>query len=286
DDHRIFGNVGWTQQARSHDLVLLKFDKNIKLHVGIAHHENSNITNNIYNGPDAYKNMQFLWLNNTWDQAALSLLLLNNGAPVLLTPDNEKSRYSQTIGGRFTYRSDVANLAANLYGQTGKHSSDKNIRAINFLAEAVFTNKITLGYEYLSGNSYDKTDKVYAFEPFYGTNHKFNGYMDYFYVGNHINSYGLHDGYVKYFYTKDKIRLDGDLHYFASAGLIAPEAKRYLGTELDITFSWSIKQNASLSGGWSMMFAGESLELLKGGNRNTEHHWGYIMLTVTPAFIQ
>ena len=36
-----------------------------------------------------------------------------------------------------------------------------------------------------------------AFTPFYGTNHKFNGFMDYFHVGNHANSVGLIDIYTK-----------------------------------------------------------------------------------------
>lgn len=286
DDHRIFGNVGWTQQARSHDLALLKIERSFKLHLGIAHHENSNITNNIYNGPDAYKNMQFLWFNKTWEKSALSLLLLNNGVPVLIAPDEEKSRYSQTIGGRITHSLDALNLAANLYGQTGKHNSGKNIHALNFLAEAALPNNITIGFEYLSGNSHDKTDKVYAFEPFYGTNHKFNGYMDYFYVGNHINSYGLHNGYIKYFFTKNKVKLDADIHYFATAGLISPQAKRYLGTELDLTCSWAIQPYASITGGWSVMFASENMEALRSGDRKQLPYWGYIMLTVTPAFIQ
>ena len=33
-----------------------------------------------------------------------------------------------------------------------------------------------------------------SFTPFYGTNHKFNGHMDYFYVGNHIGNVGLREG--------------------------------------------------------------------------------------------
>lgn len=286
DDHRIFGNVGWVQQARSHDLVLLKFDNEYKLHLGIAHHENSNITNNIYNGPDAYKNMQFIWFNSTWDNAGLSLLILNNGVPVLLSVNEEDTRYSQTLGGRFVYKLDGISLAANLYGQTGEHRSGANIRAWNFLAEAAMSNGFTAGYEYLSGNSYDKTDRVYAFEPFYGTNHKFNGYMDYFYVGNHINSIGLHDGYLKYSHAMDKFRFDADLHYFASAGKIAPEAGRYLGTELDLGVSHAISPMANISAGWSVIFAGENLERLRGGDHTAGQHWGYIMLSVTPAFIR
>ena len=57
DDHRIFGNVGWAQQTRSHDVALFKLEKDFKLHFGIAHHESGNITNNLYNGLDSYKNL-------------------------------------------------------------------------------------------------------------------------------------------------------------------------------------------------------------------------------------
>lgn len=286
DDHRIFGNVGWVQQARSHDLVLFKFDNEYKLHLGIAHHENPDITNNIYNGPDAYKNMQFAWFNTSWENAGLSLLLLNNGVPFFISAIEEKTRYSQTFGGRFVFNQDGVSLAANLYGQTGEHQSGKNIRAWNFLAETSLLNGFTAGYEFLSGNSYDKTDRVYAFNPFYGTNHKFNGFMDYFYVGNHINSAGLHDGYLKYSHVMNKFRYDADLHYFASAGKIAPEAGKYLGTELDLSISHTINPMANISAGWSVMFAGENLELLRGGDHAAGQHWGYIMLTVTPAFIR
>ena len=57
---------------------------------------------------------------------------------------------------------------------------------------------IGLGYEYISGQSKTDTTKAYndvnhAFNPIFGTNHKFNGYMDYYYVSNHTNNVGLQD---------------------------------------------------------------------------------------------
>jgi hypothetical protein len=162
----------------------------------------------------------------------------------------------------------------------------QKISALNFLFEVSLKNGISAGFEHLSGNSYDKNDKNYAFTPFYGTNHKFNGFMDYFYVGNHINSVGLNDVYLKYSYKKDKFGFDGHLHYFASAGKISADAKNYLGTEVDLGISYAVQPNALLSAGWSVMFAGESLELLKGGDHTAGQHWGYIMLSVTPTFIQ
>jgi len=285
DDQRIFGNVGWVQQGRSHDVALLKFKKAINLHFGIAHHENSDITNNIYQGPDAYKDLQFLWANKSWKTNSLSLLILNNGVPVM-EDSAEVNKYSQTMGGRYSHKFDKWSLATNFYYQTGKHKNGKNISAINFLVEASHKTGFTAGYEYLSGNAYNKTDKVYAFTPLYGTNHKFNGFMDYFYVGNHINSVGLNDVYLKYMWTKKKFSINADLHYFASAGMIKEDADKYLGTELDLTFSYKVHDIAALSAGWSSMFAGESMELLKGGDSSASNYWAYIMLAVTPTFLK
>jgi hypothetical protein len=286
DDHRIFGNVGWAQQARSHDLALLKYENGVKLHIGVAHHENNNITNNIYDGPDAYKDLQFAWFNNTWGKTSLSLLFLNNGVPVNEI-DGQVSKYSQTLGGRISTGFDGFSLASNLYYQTGKHASGKDISALNFLLEASTDIGFTGGYEYLSGNSYDKNDKVYAFNPLYGTNHKFNGFMDYFYVGNHINSVGLNNLYVKYKLSEKKFGLNIDVHYFASAGKIAADVNKYLGTEVDLTLSYKVHEMASLSAGWSTMFATESMEWAKsGGDHTVGNHWAYIMLSVTPVFIK
>ena len=285
DDQRIFGNVGWTQQGRTHDVALLKYRKNFTLHFGIAHHENNDITNNLYDGPDAYKDLQFLWFNKTWKTNSISLLALNNGVPVM-EDLAQVSKYSQTLGGRFTRKFEKWSVAANLYYQTGKHSNGKEIRALNFLAEATLKRGITVGYEYLSGNSYDKNDKVYAFTPFYGTNHKFNGFMDYFYVSNHINSVGLNDAYLKYGWSKKKFSVNADLHYFASAGKINTDAGKYLGTELDLTFGYKLHEIATLNAGWSSMFASENMELLKGGDSSASNYWAYIMLTVTPVFIK
>lgn len=283
DDSRIFGNVGWAQQARSHDVAVFKYEKDIKLHFGIAHHENDTITNSDYNGPDAYKDLQYVWFNNKWENAGLSLLFLNNGVPVDENGE-QKTKYSQTIGGRFTTALKPVKLATNLYYQGGKHSSGKDISALNFLLEASMSN-FTLGYEFLSGSDYDEED-FKSFTPFYGTNHKFNGFMDYFYVGNHGGSVGLNDVYLKWKYAKNKFGFNAHLHYFSAAAEIAADTDKYLGTELDLSASWAVKPMAKFSFGFSTMFAGESMELLKGGDADASQYWGYIMLSVTPDFIK
>uniref|UniRef100_UPI0032169518 alginate export family protein n=1 Tax=uncultured Draconibacterium sp. TaxID=1573823 RepID=UPI0032169518 len=283
DDHRIFGNVGWAHQARSHDLALFKYETDFKLHFGIAHNENNNLTNSNYDGPDAYKDLQFIWFNNKWENAGLSLLFLNNGVPVI--EDNEqKTKYSQTLGGRLTSTVESVKLASNLYYQTGKHASGKDISALNFLLEASLTS-FTLGYEHLSGTAYNEND-FKSFTPFYGTNHKFNGFMDYFYVGNHVGSVGLNDVYLKYKYTKNKLGLDAHLHYFGAAAEIADNTDKYLGTELDLAASWTVNPMAKLSVGLSTLFADDSMEIIKRGDSSATQTWAYLMLSVTPDFIK
>jgi hypothetical protein len=287
DDHRILGNVGWAHQARSHDLMLFKFEDEFRVHLGIAHHENSDITNNFYTGPDAYKDLQFLWFNRAWDNTGFSLLFLNNGVPYFESAQNQVTRYSQTIGGRIVHSLENLVLASNLYYQTGKNLENIDISALNFLIEASYQNRFTAGYEYLSGRSYDRDDKIYAFNPLYGTNHKFNGFMDYFYVGNHLNNVGLNNVYIKTGFQRERLAAEAWLHYFASAGKVNADAGRYLGTELDLGVSWAVQPAATISAGWSIMVASENMELVKGrGDHTVGQHWGYIMLTVTPTFIQ
>lgn len=284
DDHRIFGNVGWAHQARSHDLAILKYQRDVDLHVGIAHNENSNPANNLFDGADAYKDLQYAWFNKQWDKGSLSLLVLNNGIPEN-TPDGQEVNYSQTIGGHATYPLGNFKLAANAYLQTGKTATGGDLSAYNLLLEATCPRGITWGYERLSGTGYDDA-KNKSFNPLYGTNHKFNGFMDYFYVGNHFNSVGLNDIYAKYNYSKDKLSLNAHLHYFSAAAEINADASNYLGTELDLGAGWKISPEAQISCGLSWLFAGESMEIIKGGDQSASHYWSWLMLSVTPNFIK
>lgn len=54
------------------------------------------------------------------------------------------------------------------------------------------------GADYVSGESMvdGGTDGTKAFNPLYGTHHKFYGLMDYFYVGNPHGNVGLLDQYL------------------------------------------------------------------------------------------
>ncbi|MDO9615998.1 MAG: hypothetical protein Q7J86_15935 [Bacteroidota bacterium] len=288
DDHRILGNVAWAQQARSHDVALFKYAKKVNVHLGIAHHENTNRKDNIYDGPDAYKNLQFLWINQKTAGLSWSLLFLNNGKPVTEGIE-QKSKYSQTFGTHLEIPMDKLAFSGNFYFQTGEDGARKSLNAYNLMAEATYKSsektQWQLGYEILSGTDYDIEEKNASFTPLYGTNHKFNGFMDYFYVGNHLSSVGLADAFAKFATSKNKTTFNADLHFFASTAKISETADNYLGTEIDLSLTQTINPATKITFGYSQMFGSESLEILKGGSKGTTNNWAYLMISVTPKFI-
>lgn len=288
DDQRILGSVGWAQQGRSHDVALFKYTQKLNVHFGIAHHENTNRKNNFYDGPDAYKDLQFLWINRKTEKFNVSLLFLNNGKPVMIGTE-QKSKYSLTFGTHLEIPMEKLSFAGNLYFQKGNDGLTKSLNAYNLMAEATYQleekSQFQVGYEILSGSDYNQTVKKNSFTPLYGTNHKFNGFMDYFYVGNHLNNVGLSNAYLKFVTTKNKTTFNADLHFFASSAKISATADNYLGTELDLTLTHTLNPATKIALGYSQMFGTDSLELLKGGSKGAFNNWAYLMITVTPKFL-
>lgn len=288
DDSRILGNVGWAQQARSHDVALFKYTRDFNLHVGIGHNENNERTNNYYGGPDAYKNLQFIWFNNNAENLTYSILLLNNGiaGPVPANGSDQDVFYSQTIGGRIQGNIDNINIAGNLYYQTGKDAVDRDLSAFEIALEAnteLDGIEVSGRYELLSGTEPGETDNN-SFTPLYGTNHKFNGFMDYFYVGNHINSVGLHNLQLTGFIPFGKSMLRGDIHYFASHKEF--DDGNFLGIELDLGITIPVNNAVTFSAGYSQMLPSSRLALLKGvNNKGSLHNWAYLMLSFSPDFL-
>ena len=125
-----------------------------------------------------------------------------------------------------------------------------------------------------------------SFTPLFGTNHGFNGFMDYFYVGNHKNTVGLKDFYGKLTYEKNKFQFAVAPHVFYSAAQIfnanGDQEKSDLGTEIDLNCVYKMDENITITGGFSKMFGTTSLELLKGGNKDNDNTWAYIMVSFHP----
>lgn len=291
DDHRIFGSVGWAQQARSHDAFIFKYLPNNKnrLDVGFALNADTQTNvDNLYSNAAGYKTFQYAWYHGDFDKFGLSFLLLNTGIEYEDVNTKQTIDYVQTIGPRLTYKKDKFKANAAMYYQTGK-TVDTDVNALYYAANLGYklndNFNFSLGYEYLSGKDQDDTDaEINNFAPMFGTNHKFNGWMDYFYVG-FGNPTGLRDISATLAYKKDKFSMKLVPHFFSTAGDVFDTDGKMdanLGTEIDFTLGYKIAKDIKLSAGYSQMFATDTMEIIKGGDKDENNSWAWIMFTFKP----
>lgn len=296
DDQRFLGNVGWAQQGRSHDAALLKFEPEyLKLHLGAAYNQDTEaLTGNLLT-TQTYKSLQYVWLHKDWQQLSASFLFLNNGLQYIDETDDSKNdtRYSQTAGVHLNAKVSHFKFASNLYYQFGKDVANNDLEAYLLSAEAEYmalpSLNFALGGELQSGNDYGMPQggKNQAFNPLYGTNHKFNGFMDYYYVGNHINNVGLTDlyGKVKYAFNK-KSNIAAAVHQFFTAAKVEDGVSKDLGIELDLVTSHRLTEFASLQAGYSHYFASEGIKIVKNNFDDNTNNWAWVMITIDPNLIK
>jgi hypothetical protein len=272
-------------------IAKLKISENGKLDIGYSlNNDSEQLVNSLYTNVAGYKTFQYAWYHTRINNLGISLLALNNGVEYLNTISDEKLSYSQTIGGRATYKKGDVSFNIATYFQTG--AILENAISANYFGGNIYYKfsdnfNFGIGVEYLSGKDMnDTSSKVKSFNPLYGTNHKFNGLMDYFYVGNHINSVGLLDLNATLGYSKDRFSAKLIPHIFSSAADIysaGEKVKNSLGTEVDLVLGYKIAKNVQLNGGYSKMFGTSSLEVLKGGNSSTNNSWAWLMVTFKPS---
>lgn len=293
DNQRIFGAIDWLQQGQSFDAILVSYKKEKnQLDLGFA--LNATGENNVetpYLVP-TYKNLQYAWYHTEFKKINASLLFLNTGYESLVTemPLDLRVDYLQTFG---TYLNSKGNKwDANLwaYGQTGKskgNSVSAYDLAINFNYAVTQKFKAGVGYEFLSGKSQEETSSnVKSFLPLFGTNHAFNGFMDYFYVGNYKNSVGLQDAFLKLNYNVEKWDFNLIPHLFFAGNTILDANNQkmdsYYGAEIDFTLGYKLNKYIAATGGYSQMFGTDTLQQVKGGDVDHTNNWAWIMINVDP----
>ncbi|WP_405384762.1 alginate export family protein [Maribacter sp. LLG6340-A2] len=302
DDQRIFGGLDWAQQGRNHDAGLLKYKKDkFMLDIGLAFSQDfDNPTGfqsvgTAYNtsGFFTYKTMQYVYAKQQWDKFSGSFLALNNGFQNFDTDGAADGISSlQTIGTHLGYKAGSFSANANIFLQTGERQNEVKVGGAYLLGLELgykASDKVALGIgtEVISGNKADTTDKTEAFFPLYGTNHKFNGFMDYFYVGNHANSVGLFDIHAsaKFSLGKQSSLLVKVLNFSGEQEL--PSGEKSLGTEVDLVFAKKFK-GYGLAIGYSQMFAADGMYELKGITEDlaaSSQNWAWVQLTIKPQFL-
>ena len=301
DDERLLGGLDWNVAGRYHDALKLGYtNKNNEIHAILAYNQNDEKTagGTYYNSSigQPYKNMQTVWYHYKADKIPFgaSLLFMNLGLETgnQLTQDSH-TRYLQTMGTYLTYKNSGWNLDGAFYYQTGKNKDAESVSAFMASATAAYAFNKTWGmvvsFDYLSGNE-EGSSKFKAFDPLYGTHHKFYGSMDYFYASAFNKGFapGLIDGRLgARFRASAKVDMELNYHYFATATEVdfKEDLKKSLGSEVDYQINWSVMKDVKLSAGYSFMLGTKTMDAVKGGNHKSWQDWGWVSVNINPRVL-
>lgn len=298
DDERILGGLDWNVAGRYHDAMKLGYQNELnKLHFIFAFNQNDERTiGGTYYLPGAqpYKTMQTLWYEHTFSKTfRATFLFMNLGIEADTAKHFYGTKNMQTLGTNLYYQQNSWTVGGTFYYQFGTSKTDRDVSAFMWAVNAGYQIdprwKISIGSDYLSGAGDDPKGKYNAFDPLYGTHHKFYGAMDYFYASSFqdgINP-GLWDNQLSVaFKPSAKINLSLAYHYFSITGEVydkkGDKASRGLGSELDFQVDWQIMKDVKLSAGYSTMLAGKTMELVKGGSSSSWQDWGWLSLNINP----
>jgi hypothetical protein len=299
DNQRFLGGLEWAQQGRRHDALLFineNAEKRTKLHVGLAFNADKDKPEfaylqapaaNFYSVGGNYKSLQYAWYNKSFadKKGSLSLLALNAATQ---NADSTASN-KQTFGIIPRIKAGKVALAADVYYQTGKVGNN-NVSAFLAGANATFQTKatpLTVGFEYISGkDDNDTSSDITNFSPDYGTNHAFNGLMDYFFVGPANGSVGVIDLYLKTKFKVGKAALLLHGHQFMTGSKQLDgegnELGKSMGFELDAVYVRKLAPAVTLHVGASALIGSETLTTIRPGNESF-NQWAWTMITFKPT---
>ena len=312
DDQRIFGADDWSMTGYSHDGLKLGFERaGHKVHLFGAYNQDvSNIDQGgtrFSGGIQPYKSLASLWYHYDIPKTGIgaSLLFVNMGLEdnMVYIGEEPKTCFQQLAGTFLSWNPKHFGLEASYYHQWGKSNGGIPLNAWMASATAMATPSehwsFRAGYDYLSGEEdfpipgegdigLVRHEIVRGFNSLYGSNHKFYGAMDFFYVSTYVNGFtpGLQNLYAGVSWTPVKpLSADAAYHFFSTA-VPVQDAKQALGHEVELQLTWTIIPSVSLSAGYSFMQGTETMSILKRSTHNNRLHWGWLMLNVTPTFFK
>jgi hypothetical protein len=312
DDQRLLGNLDWLQQGRRHDAALLKYEADgYVLHLGAAFNQNKELqAGTIYNntppgnytastnGGSMYKSMAFLYAGKKLKNGSASFLFLNDvfssyhNDPVTAAKTYDSTTWSRaTTGLYFTNAFNKLAITASAYYQFGHNATGQKISGelLSLAAQYAFSKKFSAGAgvdDYSGGTSGTTSN---AFDPLYGTPHKFAGLIDYFYAASGFGKNGLVDYYFKSKYkASDKFTLVADLHQFNSASEVSGFSAKNLGQEIDLVGSYALTKQIGFEAGYARYFTTPLLtspSVKNVPNAKPQANWAYLMINVKPEFL-
>lgn len=307
DDQRLLGNLDWLQQGRRHDAALLKYEaKGYSFHLAAAFNQNRELqSGTIYNntppgnyaattnGGSMYKSMAFLYAGKKLKSGNASFLFLKDvfssfhSDPVTLAKRYDSSTWGRvTTGFYYTKSFKKILLTASAYYQAGHNAVGQKVSAELLSLAGQYTLSKTFnaggGVDYYSGGTRGTASR--AFDPLYGTPHKFGGLMDYFYVASGFGQNGLIDYYLKGKYkATEKLSFSADVHQFTSAASVSGHDSKNLGQEVDLTGTYSLTKLIGFEAGYGRYFTTALLTSPAVKNvpdAKPQADWAYLMIHV------
>jgi hypothetical protein len=209
----------------------------------------------------------------------------------------------QTFGGNIFYKKEKVDFTGTYYYQTGNnaHKNSLRVKTNAWMASAKagynFTNNFSaaIGTDFLTGQDMNSSSRnISYFNPLYGTQHKFYGTMDYFYVSSGHHNVGLWDAYVNLNFNSSKtFNWQVALHHFESAAKVmnysGGKASSELGNEADISFKYAIMKEVNLLGGYSQMFTNTSMKYVKNvlpsQTMKPIQNWVWLSININPDIV-
>jgi len=302
DDSRLFSASNWSNTGNSHDLALFKYNvDDFQGHLGFAYNNSSAVSSETVYSTSKYRYMGFLWLSKKLAKGVtLSAIAVDEG----IQPTADAATYGKkinmnhgyTYGGNLKYSDETCPFSAlgTAYFQSGKSQIEEDMSGsmaavkLNYKISTVFS--ASVGTDYFSGDD-NKTDgKQKNFKKLYGSNHSFNGSMEYW-------ATPLTQGLLDYYGSVNakvnkKLSLEGAFHIFNASKDLKDGGKdldKSLGSELDLCLNYKMNEWTNFQAGWSTYFTNDNTRIAKGMTADTKTRfpqWGYVMLTVSPSYLK
>lgn len=295
DNERLIGETDWAMQGRSFDALKMgyTFQNKAQLEWVATYNNdgkntvdaNGNTLYSIWDGAEKTKSMQLIHFQSPKGKAfQFSAIAMNNLVQNVEGTTNAMATVGANLSQQFSEKFGISAYGYYQFGHN-TYSQEKSAydASLDFNYQPLSYWKTTLGAELLSGTKYtEEANRNTSFSPMYGTNHKFNGYMDYF----TFNGAGMNDFYLKNnFSIPNAGNIDFGIHYLTANQKFAKDTDLYLGTELDLVYAYPVSKIFSFNLGYSQMFASNNMKVLKNvPNPKDNQSFMWIGLNFNPKF--
>ncbi|MDR0394297.1 MAG: alginate export family protein [Tannerella sp.] len=293
DDKRLFSYNNWSNTPGAHDLLMLKYDgSTLTLHIGSAYNNAGDVNfKSLTPYTLTYKTLNFVRAEKNFGVLSVSALWVNDSFESGTEGDLTAS-YRNTVGGniRLTDKASPFTMLTTVYYQFGRDRSHRELSAFLFAfkAQQKLNDKYSLqiGGDTYSGSAHDlDAGKSNTFNKLYGSNHSFNGSIEYWRT---LPSQGLIDLYAGATARfSPKMDLNVTYHHFRTAKEIDADGEKSIGSEIDVTANYTFNSQFALQGGWSAYLTNDGTDLLKRktGIDTRFPQWAYLQLTFKPVFL-